>query len=99
MLDADQVMRAALVGQVGMATLEVQVIGGKHPTRPGQWGLARWRTSHLVRLGLDVDLTGTTRARDPARLPGTGHSAAKISTRSERTRKPLISRDPCCLSM
>jgi len=56
-LDSDQVVRAALAGQVlGMGTPSVQRIGGDY--RPGQVNMVQQRGEQrdLVRLGLDVGL-------------------------------------------
>ena len=57
MLDRDQVVRAALAGQVlSMGALGVQGIGGDD--RPGQVNAVQQRGEHrdLVRLGPDIDL-------------------------------------------
>jgi hypothetical protein len=57
MLDRDQVVRAALAGQVlSMGALGVQGIGGDD--RPGQVNAVQQRGEHrdLVRLGLDIGL-------------------------------------------
>ena len=91
MLDSDQVMRAALGGQVlGVAALGVHRVRGDH--RPGQVDAIQQRREHgdLVRLRLDIDLPEDHAAgvlergqQVPARTVGHARSAQCLAVRRD----------------